>query len=75
LESIKERNPKAVFIGFDKAQQAGQSQKIKKPASKKPSGQIQVFPKRPFQYSYWRELAGTAALGAVGWLLGKKRAA
>jgi len=41
----------------------------------KPAGQIQAFPKRPFQYSYWRGLAGAAALGAVGWLLGKKRAA
>jgi len=40
-----------------------------------PAGQSHAFPNRPFQYSYWRGLAGAAALGAVGWLLGKKRAA
>lgn len=75
LESIRERNPKAVLIGFDKTQQAGQPQKTKKPVPKKPSGHMEAFPKRPFQYSYWRGLASAAALGAVGWLLGKKRAA
>lgn len=47
----------------------------KKPSGRKPAGHVQPFPKRPFQYSYWRGLAGIAALGAVGWLLGNKRSA
>ena len=50
--------------GFDK--------QLKKRSEKKPAGRIQAFPKRPFQYSYWRGLATVAALGAVGWLLGRK---
>ena len=59
----------------DKAQHSKHSKKALKPTSGKPSGQTQAFPKRPFQYSYWHGLAGAAALGAVGWLLGKKRTA
>lgn len=66
LDSLRKWYPKATVVGADK---------LKKPASKKSSGHMQVFPKRPFQYSYWRGLASVAALGAVGWLLGKKRAA
>lgn len=75
LEAIRSRYPEAVFVGFDKAQPLMRSDKKSKPAPKKPSGHIDYFPKRPFQYSYWRGLASVAALGAVGWLLGKKRAA
>lgn len=63
LSSLRKWYPKAVVIGADK---------LKKAAPKKPSGHIQAFPKRPFQYSYWRGLAGVVALGAVGWLLGRK---
>jgi hypothetical protein len=75
LEAMRKDYPEAVFIGFDKAQSPTRPDKKAKPAPKKPSGHIEAFPKRPFQYSYWRGLAGAAALGAVGWLLGKKRAA
>lgn len=63
LDSLHKWYPKAVFIGFNKPKKAG---------PKKPSGQMHAFPKRPFQYSYWRELAGAAGLGVVGWLLGRK---
>jgi hypothetical protein len=66
FSSLREWYPTAVVVGADK---------LKKAVPKKPSGYKQAFPKRPFQYSYWRGLAGAAALGAVGWLLGKKRAA
>ncbi|MGI4864116.1 MAG: hypothetical protein ACRYFZ_09360 [Janthinobacterium lividum] len=52
------------LVGFDK--------QLKKRSRKKPSGYIQPFPKRPFQYSYWHGLATVAALGSVGWLLGRK---
>jgi len=75
LETIRKNNPRAVFSGFENVQPPAPSSKTIKPVPKKPSGHIQVSPKRPFQYSYWRGLAGAAALGAVGWLLGKKRAA
>jgi hypothetical protein len=63
LEELRKYYPKAVFVGFDKW---GKRLKMK------PSKGAQLFPKRPFQYSYWRGLAGMAALGAVGWLLGRK---
>lgn len=64
VESLQQRYPQAKIVGFDK--------QLKKRKNKKPSGRVQDFSKRPFQYSYWRALAGAAALGAVGWLLGKK---
>ena len=66
LSSLRKWYPKAVIVGADR---------LKKAVPKKPSGYRQAFPKRPFQYSYWRGLASAAAVGAVGWLLGKKRAA
>lgn len=66
LNSLRKWYPRAVIVGSDK---------LKKAAPKKPSGRVQALPRRPFQYSYWQRLAGAAALGAVGWLLGKKRAA
>jgi len=64
VESLKQRYPQAKIVGFDK--------QLKKRKNKKPSGRVQDLPKRPFQYSYWHGLASVAALGAVGWLLGKK---
>lgn len=64
VESLKQRYPQAKIVGFDK--------QLKKHKNKKPSGRVQDLPKRPFQYSYLRWLASAAALGAVGWLLGRK---
>jgi hypothetical protein len=64
VESLQQRYPQAKIVGFDK--------QLKKRKNKKPASHIHVFPKRPFQYSYWRGLAGAVALGAVGWLLGRK---
>lgn len=63
LENLRKEYPKATYIGFDKLRQA---------VPKKPAGRVPSFQKRPFQYSYWRGLATVAALGAVGWLLGRK---
>lgn len=63
LNSLRKWYPRAVLVGADK---------LRKVAPKKPSGRVQALPKRPFQYSYWRELAGAVVLGAVGWLLGRK---
>jgi hypothetical protein len=67
VQSLQQREkPQAKLIGFDK--------QLKKLGRKKSTSQSQVFPKRPFQYSFWRGVAGVAGLGAVGWLLGRKRA-
>ena len=63
MESLRQDYPHTVFIGFDR---------WGKHPQKKPTKGAQLLPKRPFQYSYWSGLAGAAALGAVGWLLGKK---
>ena len=70
---LREWYPNTVFIGFDKLKKpAPKKAGFPKPAPRKSSGRIQAFPKRPFQYSYWHGLASAAALGAVGWLLGRK---
>ena len=72
-QSYYHKTPK--LVGFDSlASPVNQGQrKPKSGSSEQPAGRTQTFPKRPFQYSYWRGLAGVVALGAVGWLLGKKR--
>jgi hypothetical protein len=57
--------PKAVVDGAPK----------KKKHTKRTSGHMHAFLKRPFQYSNWRGLTAVVALGTVGWLLGKKRSA
>jgi len=81
MEAYEDNTPKVKFLNFEyknsnnNVRQLRHSRKVLNPASRKSSGQNQAFLKRPFQYSYWRGLAGAAALGAVGWLLGKKRAA
>jgi len=67
VKALQQQNPQARQVGFDK--------QLKKLGRKKSTSQNQAFPKRPFQYSLWRGLAGVAGLGAVGWLLGRKRAA
>lgn len=69
VQALQQREkPKAKLIGFEKPlKMKGRRQKS--------ASQSQVFPKRPFQYSFWRGVAGVAGLGAVGWLLGRKRAA
>jgi hypothetical protein len=67
LQDLRRQYPQAKLIGFDK--------QLKKQGRKKSASQRQVFPKRPFQYSFWRGLAAVAGLGAVGWLLGRKSAA
>lgn len=78
IEAYKDYYRPFKFINFDSTKASYQgnrprrSNKALKPVPEKPSGQIQTFPKRPFQYSYWRGLAGVVGLGAVGWLLGKK---
>ena len=67
LNDLRQRHPRAKLVGFDK--------QPKKPGRKKSTSQGQAFPKRPFQYSLWRGLTGVVGLGAVGWLLGRKRTA
>lgn len=69
VQALQQQHPKAKLLGFDK-QLTTKGHKQKKSAS-----QSQAFPQRPFQYSFWRGVAGVAGLGAVGWLLGRKRAA
>jgi len=69
VQALQQEQPKAKLLGFDKQLKA-KGRKQKKSAS-----QSQVLPKRPFQYSFWRGVAGVAGLGAVGWLLGRKRVA
>jgi hypothetical protein len=64
-EIVKYAFPKAVLVKPPK----------KKLPSSKPAGNSSALPVRPFQYSFWRGLGGVVGLGAVGWLLGKKRAA
>jgi len=66
VKDLRRQHPQAKLIGFDK--------QPKKLGRKKPTSQLS-FPKRPFQYSFWRGVAGVVGLGAVGWLLGRKRAA
>jgi hypothetical protein len=69
VQALQQREkPKAKLIGFDK-------QLKMKGRRQKSASQSQVFSRRPFQYSFWRGVAGVAGLGAVGWLLGRKRAA
>jgi len=69
VQALQQEQPKARLLGFDK-QLKTRGRKQRKSAS-----QSQVLPTRPFQYSFWRGAAGVAGLGAVGWLLGRKRAA
>ena len=71
IERLHQRFPQATFIGFHKLMKA----KLTRPAPRRPSNRSQSFPLRPFQYSFWRGLCSVAAIGAVGWLLGKKRPA
>lgn len=66
-----EYGSKEKLVGFDKQKKSMPS----RPAPTKPTKRTQAFPKRPFQYSYWRGLSAVVALGTVGWLLGKKRPA
>jgi hypothetical protein len=69
VQVLQQQQPKTKLIGFDKQlKERGRKQR-------KSTSQRQAFPKRPFQYSFWRGVAGVAGLGAVGWLLGRKRAA
>ncbi len=67
LQELRRQHPQAKLVGFDK--------QLKKQRRKKSASQSQAFPPRPFQYSFWRGVAGVAGLGAVGWLLGRQRAA
>ena len=67
VQDLRRQYPEAKLLKFEK--------QSKKQGRKKSTSQSQAFPKRPFQYSFWRGVAGVAGLGAVGWLLGRKRAA
>lgn len=67
VQELRRQYPQAKLLKFEK--------QAKKQGRKKSTSQSQAFPKRPFQYSFWRGLAGVAGLGAVGWLLGRQRAA
>jgi len=67
VQDLRRQYPQAELVRFDK--------QAKKQGRKKSTSQSQAFPKRPFQYSFWRGVAGVAGLGAVGWLLGRKRVA
>jgi hypothetical protein len=69
VQYLQQRNKEARLVGFDK-QLKTRGRKQRKSAS-----QSQSFPKRPFQYSLWRAAVGVAGLGAVSWLLGRKRPA
>ena len=65
VQDLQQRNKQARLVGFDK--------QLKMRGRKKPTSRSAAFPKRPFQYSFWREMAGVAGLGLVGWLLGRQR--
>jgi len=67
VQDLRRQHPEAKLVGFKK--------QLKKQRRKKSTSQSRAFPQRPFQYSFWRGVAGVAGLGAVGWLLGRKRAA
>lgn len=67
VQALQQQQPQAKQIGFDK--------QLKMRGRKKSSSRSQAFPLRPFQYSFWREAAGVVGLGAVGWLLSRKRTA
>ena len=75
LDVLQQLYPGAELLGFGKAKPPVPLRRTSKPAPKKTSGRTQVFPSGPFQHSYWRNFAGVAALGVVGWLLSKKRVA
>lgn len=67
VRALQQQQQQAKQIGFDK--------QLKTRSRRKSSSRSQVLPRRPFQYSFWREAAGVASLGVVGWLLGRKRTA
>ncbi len=67
VQDLRRQYPQAKLLKFEK--------QLKKQGRRKSTSQSQAFPKRPFQYSFWRGLAGVAGMGAVGWLLGRKHAA
>ncbi len=69
VRALQQEQPQAKLVGFDK------QPKTRGRKQRKPTSQSQAFPQRPFQYSFWRGVAGVAGLGAVGWLLGRQRAA
>ncbi len=67
VQDLRQQYPQAKLLKFEK--------QVKKQGRRKSTSQNQAFPKRPFQYSFWRGLGAVAGLGAVGWLLGRQRAA